>query len=294
MKKGLGRGLGALIKDGTSQTASETRTGTPKIRIDQIKKNSWQPRRRFEQEPLDELTQSIMENGILQPLLVRPSDGGYELIAGERRLRAAKQAGLKEVPATLIEASDSHSLELALVENLQRENLDPIEEAESYQLLSNKFNMTQEEIAKRVGKARASITNSLRILSLPDEIRNMISQGLLSAGHAKILTGLTIDKEKILYARRVVSEDLSVRNLEKLLTSTKRQRKTTRTVKVDILDTHMKDLLDKLHTHFGTNVRITPCVTMANGKKRKGRIEIDFYSTDDLDRLLELLGITGE
>lgn len=295
-RKGLGRGLGALIKDETpADIPVQQNDGIKKVSLNSITRNRRQPRHTFDESALAELTASIKEHGVLQPLLVRPDDNnGYELIAGERRLRAATAAGLTKVPVIVMNATDGDSLELALIENLQRENLNVLEEAEGYRELAVEFNLTQEEIADRVGKARASITNALRLLTLPDEVKSMLSDERLSRGHAKALLGLDIEKEQILIARRAVEDGLSVRNLEKLIQRIKAAPRKPRAAKPDLPASHVGYLSDQLHAHFGTSVRITPCRTFANGKKGKGSIEIDFFSNDDLDRLLALLGFTGE
>ncbi|MBC8453423.1 ParB/RepB/Spo0J family partition protein [PVC group bacterium] len=294
-KKGLGRGLGALIKDETpTDTPVEKDDEIRKLPVEIIKKNEWQPRRDFEESSLSELADSIKEHGVLQPLLVRPSNDEFELIAGERRLRAAGMAGLTEVPVVVIDATDGDSLEMALIENLQRENLNIVEEAEGYKDLADKFNLTQEQIADRMSKSRASITNAMRILTLPDEVLIMLSDNRISAGHAKVLLSLEISDEQILFARRIVSEALSVRNLEKVILKSKATPRKARAVKIDMPSNHITYLTDKLHTHFGTSVRLTPCRTFANGKKGKGTIELDFFTNDDLDRILSLLGITEE
>jgi ParB family chromosome partitioning protein len=229
---------------------------------------------------------------VLQPLLVRRMDDGYQLIAGERRLTAAREAGLEEVPAVVMELDDREALEVALVENLQREDLNLIEEAEGYQALCEEFNMTQEQVAERVGKARASVTNALRLLKLPGDVRELISQKQLSAGHAKVLLGLEIPEEQGRWAQRVVREDMSVRELEKQMTRAHRPRRRKRTSQSDLPEEHMRYLIDQLHQHLGTSVRIAPCRTLANGKKTTGCIEIDFYSGDELDRILQMLGFT--
>lgn len=294
-KKGLGRGLGALIKDETpADVPVQQEDGIKKVSLDSITRNRFQPRHTFDEDALSDLTASVKEHGVLQPLLVRPDGDSYELIAGERRLRAATAAGLTKVPVIVMNATDGDSLELALIENLQRENLNPLEEAEGYRELAVEFNLTQEEIADRMGKARASVTNALRLLTLPEEVKAMLADDRLSRGHAKALLGLEIEKEQILIARRAVQDGLSVRNLEKLVQRTKAAPRRRRAAKPDLPASHVGYLSDQLHAHFGTSVRITPCRTFANGKKGKGSIEIDFFSNDDLDRLLALLGFTGE
>lgn len=298
-KKGLGRGLGALIKDESpvqaeSSASPSPQTGALAVSITSITRNRQQPRQTFAEEALADLTASIREHGVLQPLLVRPSAEGYELIAGERRLRAAAAAGLHTVPVVVMETTDIGSLEIALIENLQRENLNPIEEAEGYRELADGFSLTQEEIATRVGKARASVANAMRLLSLPDEVRAMLADSRLSAGHAKALMALEIPQEQILTARRVVEEGLSVRVLEKLIKRATSSPLRPRAAKSDLPAAHIRYLSEKLHSHFGTSIRIQPCKTFSNGKKGKGCIEIDFFSNDDLDRVLTLLGLEHE
>ncbi len=297
-RKGLGRGLGALINE-ENQEVSEAanpaeQNGVQKVAVTSITRNRLQPRQSFDEDALADLTASIREHGVLQPLLVRPAENGYELIAGERRLRAATAAGLHSVPVCVMNISDIDSLEIALIENLQRENLNPVEEAEGYRELADQFNLTQEEIATRVGKARASVANALRLLSLPDEVRAMLTDGRLSPGHAKALLSLDIPQEQILTARRVVDEGLSVRALEKLIKRTVNQAPRPRAARPDMPPAHIRYLSEQLHNHFGTSIRIQPCKTFANGKKGKGWIEIDFFSNDDLDRVLSLLGMAHE
>lgn len=298
-KHGLGRGLEALIKEGTPTTAATAPTPGPdsgirKVPVQQICKNTLQPRHTFEPEAMAGLVESVRQYGVLQPLLVRPAASGFELIAGERRLRAAGEVGLTEVPVIVMQAADALSLELALVENLQRSDLNIIEEAEGYQLLADRFGMTQEQIATRVGKARASVANTLRLLALSAEIKALVVSAQISTGHAKALMGLEIDHERILLARRVVEEGLSVRQLEKLVERAKQVPRKARASRNDIPQDHVAYLADRMHAHFGTSVRITPCRTYANGKKGKGTIEVDYFSNDDLDRILAVLGISGE
>ena len=294
-KHGLGRGLGALIKDGVTAREAATPAGIQTVAVEKIAAGRLQPRRVFEPEALAELAGSIRKHGVLQPLLVRTAgDDTFELIAGERRLRAAGQAGLHEVPVIVMAAADDNALEVALVENLQREDLNAVEEAEGYQLLADRFSMTQEQIAECVGKARASVANALRLLALPDDVKEMISAGDLSAGHAKLLAGLEIQAEQRLLARRCVKDGLSVRNLESLIKHNRRTPRRTRTFSSDMPTDHLRHLSDQLHSHFGTSVRITPSRTYANGKKGKGTIEIDFHSNDELDGILSTLGLTEE
>lgn len=299
-KHALGRGLAALITDtpapaaGTAAKPSPAPDSPPmELPLNQIHVNPFQPRDEFATESLDELTASIKTYGVLQPLLVRKQDDRYELVAGERRLRAARQAGLTVVPVRIVEVDDQGSLEMALVENLQRSDLNPMEEARGYQQLAEKFSLSQEAIAERVGKARSTVTNALRLLDLPEEVQVMLSDGRLSAGHAKALLGVSLQQERCLLARRAVSEGWSVRNTEKVVARLARGgRRTRRTQDVDIPPEHLRHLTDVLHQHFGTAVRIAPSRTLAGGRKIKGTLEIDFYSNDDFNRVLEIMGVS--
>ncbi|HEY8241422.1 MAG TPA: ParB/RepB/Spo0J family partition protein, partial [Kiritimatiellia bacterium] len=256
---GLGRGLGALIKDSVSAPAAAAPAApaeapSNKIAIARIKKSPWQPRHHFEKDAHAELVQSVRERGVLQPLLVRKIADGFELIAGERRFRAATEAGLKEVPAIVMEVTDREALELALVENLQRADLNLIEEAEGYKALAEKFGMTQDEIATRVGKARPTVANALRLLDLPDKVKRLVAERQLSPGHAKVLLGLEIPKEQELLADRCVQESLSVRTLERIVHRLRIPAKKPRASKTDVPEGHLKYLLDHLHQKLGTQV----------------------------------------
>lgn len=295
--RGLGRGLSALISDSETSAAIEAAavpgTGTVTVKVAEIRENPQQPRTRFDPEALRDLVESVRRHGVLQPLLLRKSADHYELIAGERRLRAAREAGLEEVPAIVREVSDEESLELALVENLQREDLNPVEEAEGYRNLMSSFGLTQEEVAQRVGKARASVANALRLLTLNAEILRLLADGRLSTGHAKLLLGVPDADRQRLLAMRTVSEHLSVRQLERLLAGPRRpmRRDPGATSATGLPDDYLRQLSDLMHRHFGTAVRVTPNGVFANGRKSKGRIEIDFYSNEELQRLLELMGL---
>ncbi len=305
-RKGLGRGLGSLISDRHDTHTPQQDTPAPTtsvhdtppsqpvthLPIDNITRNPRQPRQAFREEALEELADSIRTHGILQPLMVRTKeDGTYELIAGERRLRASGLAGLQEVPVTLVQASDLQSLEIAIIENLQREDLNPVEEAEGYRELAAEFKLTQEEIAKRVGRSRAAVANALRLLTLPDEVRALLKEQRISTGHAKTLLSLSIPQEQILLARRIVAEDLSVRATETIVKRITHAPAKPRASRPDIPTTHLREISEKLHTHFGTSVRLQPCKTFANGKKSKGYIEIDFFSNGDLERVLAIMGL---
>lgn len=287
---GLGRGLGALIKD-TPVTDEGPEGGVARVPAADIRKSPYQPRRLFREDELAELVRSVAERGVLQPLLVRRADPGYELIAGERRLRAAREAGLETVPVIVLDVPDREALELALVENLQREDLNIIEEAEGYRALMDQFDLTQEQVAGKVGKARATVANALRLLDLPESVRAALAAGQISPGHGKVLLQVTIPKEQEILALRVIQESLSVRALEQLVQRLSRPPRRKRASRQDLPEEHLRDLTDQLHRLLGTSVRIHSSRTLANGKKARGAIEIDFHSTDELDRLLALLGV---
>jgi ParB family chromosome partitioning protein len=294
-KHGLGRGLGALIRDTPVEVVPASAAeagGSLMLDAARIRPNPFQPRRVFVKEALDELVASIKEHGVLEPLLVRKAEEGYELIAGERRWRAAREAGLKLVPVIVREATDLQALEIGLIENLQRADLNVIEEAEGYQALATEFNLTQDEIAKKVSKGRASVANALRLLALPKEVKKFMVEGLLSAGHAKVLLALPIEIEQCRMAERVIKDGLSVRDLERIIEHARKIPKKRTPGKEDIPASHLVFLTDKLHQYFGTSVQIQPCRTTANGRKVKGSVQIDFYTNDDLDRVLDLLGLT--
>lgn len=292
-RHGLGRGLGALIRDGVAPDAQPS-GGVQRVPIDTVSRSSMQPRRTFEPEALSELALSIRRRGVLQPLLVRRSGDGYELIAGERRLRASVEAGLKDVPVIIMDAPDESALEMALVENLQREDLNVVEEADGYQLLIERFQLTHEQVSEQVGKSRSTVTNALRIRELPDDVKAMVSEGKLSAGHAKALTGLAIPEEQTLLAQRIAQDGLSVREVERRVRRAQRAPRKLRAARADLPTQHVNHLCERLHQHFGTRIRVTPTRTYANGKKGKGSIEIDFFSNDELDRILEIMGVEIE
>lgn len=298
-KIGLGRGLDALIQEkkvtapSVNVPAPDT-SGITKISPKKIKANPMQPRRTFRDEALNELIASVKEHGILQPLLARQKGKQVELIAGERRLRASIAANLSEVPVIILDIGDQEALEIALIENLQRDDLNLMEEAEGYRELADKFGLKQDQIAKRVGKARATVANILRLLDLPASIRKLIEGGQISAGHGKVLLGVEIDIEKELLATRILREGLSVRALEKIVERMKKPVKKQRAKKSDLPVDYVRHLSEKLHQHFGTAVHVNSAKTLANGKKVKGSIQIDYYNNDDLTRVLEILGIGSD
>jgi ParB family chromosome partitioning protein len=272
-RKALGRGLGALIPQAPPPKPLE-RT----LPLDQIGPNPWQPRVRFDDTKLLELVESIRERGVLQPLLVRRRESGFELVAGERRLRAARLAGLESVPVLVREMTDREVLENALVENLQRDDLSALEEASGYVRLLEEFGLTQEEVAARVGKSRPAVANTIRLLQLPEPVREELRGGRLSAGHARALLALDSPVEQTALARDVVRLGLSVRQLEARI----RLRMQPRSPKRPARDLHLADLEKQLMRSLGTKVRL-----LARGKK--GKIVIEFYSPAELDRLLNQL-----
>ncbi len=271
-KRGLGRGLSSLIGD-TKSTIMKN-----KISISSIVRNKLQPRKRFEKESLEDLTNSIKERGIIQPIIVRKSklDNKYEIIAGERRWLAAQNAGLHEVPVVEIEADDLKSLEFAIVENVQRNDLNPIEEAQGYQRLIDDFSYDQEKVAKFIGKSRTHITNSLRLLSLPKEVLGLIEEGKLSQGHAKILVNL---ENAHFLARKIIEKKLSVRQAENLV----RVFKSSKKIKLISKDANLKNLEDDLKEKIGIRVYIK------NKKNNSGRISFDYKNSEQLNRLIEVI-----
>ena len=277
---GLGRGLGALLGDDALKTES---SGTLYLPITSVENNASQPRKEFDEEALAQLADSIRQHGIIQPLTVRKlSSGYYQIIAGERRWRAARMAGLREVPAVVIEADDRKAAELAMIENLQREDLNPIEEAAGYRTLITQYHMTQEEAANRVGKSRSAVANSLRLLELSDAVQTLVQNGALSAGHARALVVLPATAQ-IKAANAIVEGGLSVRQTEALvkrLQSEPKDPKKKDANAVDYTAEAQKDLASRL----GRGVKIV------TGRK-KGRIELEYYGLDDLNDLLDALAL---
>lgn len=266
------------------QKASQTKELDPSVRIwslavEKIIPNQTQPRKDFLKEPLAELSESIKEQGVLQPITVRKKGDEYEIIAGERRWRASQMAGLKVVPAIIKNVDDQKSMELALIENLQREDLNPVEEAMGYQLLIDDYELSQQELATKVGKSRSAVTNSLRVLTLPRDVRQMLRQGLLSVGHAKVLLGVEDVKTQVSLARKVLKKKLSVRALEKEIAKSKRVI-SGEINELDVSERLVKGLASDLQKKLGTKVNIK----YAGGK---GKIEISFYSDDELTSLVE-------
>ena len=288
MARGLGKGIGALFPTETLESLEtvQNEDAIEKISLDKLVVNPFQPRKTFDDEKIGELAQSIKEHGIIQPIVVRKKGKKFEIVVGERRYRAAKLANLEEVPAIIREMTEEQMMEVAILENLQREDLTPIEEAEAYQSLIEKLNFTQEELAKRLGKSRPYITNHMRLLQLPDEVRELVNNGKLSMGHGRTLLGLKNKRRIPEVAAKVVKHELNVRQLEALIKQLNEDvsRETEKPVKKDIF---VQATETQLREYFGTNVQIKK-------SKNKGKIEIEFYSEDDLERILEILQVEQE
>jgi ParB family chromosome partitioning protein len=282
-KKGLGRGLSALIPS-APEANLETRDqrATFEVAVDRITPSPFQPRRTFDEAKIEELAASIRNQGIIQPLVVRPKSDGFELIAGERRWRAAMKVGLGRVPVVVREASDHEALQLALVENLQREDLNPIEEAGGYRRLQEEFHWSQEEMAERVGKSRPAIANSLRLLALPAEVQQEVSAGNLPAGQARALLGLHTEALIVSACRDVIAKGLSTRETEKMVRLLIIGRKRRRTV--PLIDPDLKSIVETLQRALGTRVRLLP-----KARSTKGKIEIEYYAPADLERIIQIL-----
>ena len=280
-ERGLGRGLGALLGDAALQSQEG---GSLSLPISQVEPGLKQPRKRFEDEALHDLADSIRTHGIIQPLTVRRlSSGYYQIIAGERRWRAAKLAGLTEVPAVIIEADDRKTMELALIENLQREDLNPIEEANGYKSLMEDYGLTQEEAAKRVGKSRPAVANALRLLALPDPVCQLLEEGKLSAGHARAILAVPSGEAQMKLAKKVVADGLSVRQTESLAKRLAEGAKEAPAPKGDDLSIYDRAAEKDLGARLGRKVHIVR-------GRRKGRIELEYYDPEDLNTLLDLLG----
>ena len=277
---GLGRGLNALLGDPELPAQGE---GSVALPISQVEPGLNQPRKRFEQGALDDLAESIRVHGIIQPLTVRRlASGYYQIIAGERRWRAAKAAGLQEVPAVIIEADDRKVMELGLIENLQREDLNPAEEARGYRTLMEEYGLTQEQVAQQMGKSRPAITNTLRLLALPDEVLTLVEEGSLSSGHARAILGAPTAPLQREAAKRVIESQLSVRQTEALIRTLQKEKKEKPKAEGPDLSLYLGELEKDLSGRFGRKVKIA-------SKGRKGRIELEYYNEQDLETLLALL-----
>ncbi len=289
--RGLGKGLDALIPVSNDVKNSKKANGSSEkekgqetlVKITMVEPNREQPRKSFDEEALNELAESIKQFGLLQPILVQDRKDHYEIIAGERRWRAAKIAGLKEVPVIIKNLTEQEIVEISLIENIQRENLNPIEEALAYKKLLNEFHLKQEEVAERVSKSRTAVTNSMRLLKLAEEVQEMVVQEKITTGHARALLGIEDTEQQISTAKKIVNEKLSVRDIEKLVKNINKPAKEKKLSKEKNFDFIYQDIEEKLKLSLGTKVSIA---AKENGS---GKIEIEFYSGDDLERLLEIL-----
>ena len=291
VKKGLGKGLGNLIPE-SDKEAQKTKVVEKKVivkepaetivKINEVEPNKNQPRRTFDEDALLELAESIKQHGVIQPLIVKKRDKYYEIIAGERRWRAAKMAGLKEIPIVIKDLSDQEIMEVALIENIQREDLNPIEEAQAYQRLIKEYNYKQDELAERVSKSRVAVTNSMRLLKLDESVQKMIIDDMISAGHARALLAITDSEKQYTIAMKVFDEKLSVRETEKLIKNLDKQvkPKVNTTPENDFI---YRDIENKLKESMGTKVIIH------NKDNNKGKIEIEYYSQDDFERIVDIL-----
>ncbi|MGM0441861.1 MAG: ParB/RepB/Spo0J family partition protein [Elusimicrobiota bacterium] len=278
MKKVLGKGLDSLIPEDEDR-------GFKEIKIENIVPNRYQMRENFDQEKIEELSSTIKDKGIVQPLIVTGTDSGYMLIAGERRLRAAKKAGLKSVPCIERDLEEEDSLIVSLIENIQREELSPIEEASAYKMMVEDFSMTQKQIASQVGKSRSSVANAIRILGLPRDLKKLVNEGKLTSGHARALLSVKEPKKRRALANKIVREKLTVREAEKLASDTKKTKKRKRGSKTT-KDPHVEAMEEKLKKSLGTKVKIK---INSGSKDTGGNIKIEFYDIDDFERITDIL-----
>ncbi|WP_066870265.1 ParB/RepB/Spo0J family partition protein [Clostridium mediterraneense] len=284
-KFGLGKGLEALIPGDTNVEETKTKDGFVKIDIDSIDANIDQPRKFFDNSKIAELSQSIKEHGIIQPLIVQKvEEDKYTIIAGERRWRAAKLAKVKKVPVIIKEMSNEELLQISLIENIQRENLNAIEEALAYKKLKEEFNLTQEVLSRKLGKSRTAIANVMRLLNLDSRVQEYIIQGVISEGHGKVLLSLSGD-EQYKVAQKIIDDGLSVREVESFIKFLKsKENKEEQPKEEKKMNPYYKDIKDKLQDYFGTKVNI-------NSNKNKGKIEIEYYSEEDLQRILDIINL---
>ena len=297
-KHGLGRkvdfassGVDGLL-GAIPASSTQDRQFAVELPIPEIERSPYQPRRDFSEDELKELAESIKNSGLVHPPTVRKNSAGrYELISGERRLRAAQFLGWKKIRVTLIEADDLTAAAMTTTENIQREDLNPIEEAVSYKTLQDNFSLTQQEVAERVGKGRATVANSVRLLELPDEVKSLVSQNLISAGHAKVLLSLDSEKDRIIFARDCVNEQLTVRALERRVEKLRKPEAPKVHGSPDLPDGYVRSLSEKMRRHLGCAVRVTSGVTHPNGRHTKGVVEIDFLDNNDLDRIIRMIGV---
>ncbi len=278
-KRGLGKGLDALLPEIEVDSGDKVQ----EVPIEDISPNPFQPRRSFNKEKIDELAKSIKEHGIIQPIILREKDGKYELVSGERRLKAAKEAGLEAVPAVVRDMPDQRQMEIAIIENVQREDLNPIEEAKGYELLIKKFSFTQEELSKSIGKSRSQIANTMRLLNLDSRVQKYLQEGMMSIGHGKVLAGLD-KKTQIKIADKIARDGLSVREAEILATSEKSTKEDGKTEdrRKKRLPEYIKEVQERLKVELGTMVQM-------RYTEGKGKIEISYTSDEDLHRIMDLI-----
>lgn len=289
-KFGLGKGLNALIPEDT--VILEPKKGKDKnddngyslIDINLIKSNESQPRKLFDDEKIMELAESIKSNGIIQPLILRKDKDEYIIVAGERRWRAAKYIGIKEIPAVIMDLTEKQILEISLIENIQREDLNSIEEAIAYKKLITDFDLTQEQLSKRIGKSRVAITNTIRLLNLSEDVQQYIIEGVISEGHGRALLAITDSKLQCELAQNVIDDKLSVRELEFLIRKLKTKSEPSKSKAKKETNPYYKEVIEKLENYFGTKVNVT-------NKNNKGKIEIEYYSEEDLQRILEIINL---
>lgn len=289
-KFGLGKGLNALIPEDT--VILEPKKGKDKnddngyslIDINLIKSNESQPRKSFDDEKIMELAESIKSNGIIQPLILRKDKDEYIIVAGERRWRAAKYIGIKEIPSVIMDLTEKQILEISLIENIQREDLNSIEEAIAYKKLISDFDLTQEQLSKRIGKSRVAITNTMRLLNLSEDVQQYIIEGVISEGHGRALLAITDSKLQCELAQNVIDDKLSVRELEFLIRKLKTKSEPSKIKAKKETNPYYKEVIEKLENYFGTKVNVT-------NKNNKGKIEIEYYSEEDLQRILEIINL---
>ena len=288
-KFGLGKGLNALIPEDTMKNSiisneANKSNGVELININLIKSNDNQPRKSFDDEKIMELAESIKHNGIIQPIILKKDNSEFVIVAGESRWRAAKLAHIKEVPAIIMDLTDKQVLEVSLIENIQREDLNSIEEAVAYKKLIEEFNLTQEELSKRLGKSRVSITNTMRLLNLSENVQQYLIEGVISEGHGRALLSIIDNKVQYELAQKVIDDKLSVRELEFLIKKMKSENgKTTKSTRSES-NPYYKEIMNQLESHFGTKVNIS-------NKNNKGKIEIEYYLEEDLQRILEIINL---
>ncbi len=285
-RKALGRGLASLIP---VSTVSPPGGGVTQVSVARIRENPQQPRKMFNESKIEELARSVREKGILVPLIVSARDGEYLLVSGERRLRAARAAGLTEVPVLFRDGGDGERLELALIENIQREDLDPIEEASAYEMLIDRFGYTQEQVAERVSKDRATVANLLRLLKLPLRVRQALQSGQITTGHARCLLGVPEMERQLYFVEKIIEEGWSVRELEGRVAARRMIGIKSRVKNLKPLSPALVHLLDEFRRVLGTQVRILPGATKPGGGGKAGKILIEYYSEDDLERLYRIV-----